>query len=63
MYPQLDLDNATGTKITIKTNHGDIKIQLFDELVPKTVKNFVELCRAKKFVGSPSHRVIKDFMI
>ena len=27
-YPQLDLANVKGTKITIQTNHGDIKVQL-----------------------------------
>ncbi|MFC6322492.1 peptidylprolyl isomerase [Companilactobacillus baiquanensis] len=63
MYPQLDLDNATGTKVTIKTNHGDIKIQLFDELVPKTVKNFVELAKKDYYNGIIFHRVIPDFMI
>ena len=55
-YPQLDLANQTGTKVTIETNHGNITIQLFDQLTPKTVKNFVEL--AQTF-----HRVIPDFMI
>lgn len=62
-YPQLDLDNATGTKVTIKTNHGDIKIQLFDDLVPKTVKNFVELAEKGYYNGIIFHRVIPDFMI
>jgi peptidyl-prolyl cis-trans isomerase B (cyclophilin B) len=50
-YPQLDLENATGTKVTIKTNQGDIKIQLFDELVPKTVKNFIELAEKSYYNG------------
>lgn len=63
MYPQLDLDNAQGTKVTIKTNHGDIQIQLFDELVPKTVKNFVELAKKGYYNGVVFHRVIPDFMI
>ncbi|WP_125588096.1 peptidylprolyl isomerase [Companilactobacillus jidongensis] len=63
MYPQLNLDSATGTKVTIKTNHGDIKIQLFDELVPKTVKNFVELAKKEYYNGVIFHRVIPDFMI
>lgn len=62
-YPQLDLDNATGTKVTIKTNHGDIKVQLFDDLVPKTVKNFVELAEKGYYNGIIFHRVIPDFMI
>lgn len=62
-YPQLDLENATGTKVTIKTNQGDIKIQLFDEIVPKTVKNFVELAEKGYYDGVIFHRVIPDFMI
>ncbi|MCS8563595.1 peptidylprolyl isomerase [Pediococcus pentosaceus] len=62
-YPQLDLENATGTKVTIKTNQGDIKIQLFDELVPKTVKNFIELAKKGYYNGVIFHRVIPDFMI
>lgn len=63
MYPQLDLENAKGTKVIIKTNHGDIKIQLFDELVPKTVKNFVELAKKGYYDGIIFHRVIPEFMI
>lgn len=62
-YPQLDLENATGTKITMKTNHGDILIQLFDDLAPKTVKNFVELAQKGYYNGIVFHRVIPDFMI
>lgn len=62
-YPQLDLENATGTKVTIKANQGDIKIQLFDELVPKTVKNFIELAEKGYYNGVIFHRVIPDFMI
>jgi len=62
-YPQLDLKNATGSVATINTNHGVIKIQLFDELVPKTVKNFVELAQKGYYNGIIFHRVIPDFMI
>ena len=62
-YPQLDLANQTGTKVTIKTNHGDIQIQLFDEVTPQTVKNFVELAQKGYYDGVTFHRVIPDFMI
>ena len=44
-YPQLDLVNVKGPKATIKTNHGEIVIQLFPEQAPKTVENFVGLAR------------------
>ncbi|EEI70854.1 MAG: peptidylprolyl isomerase [Lentilactobacillus hilgardii] len=61
--PQLDLANAQGPKATIKTNHGDIKIQLFPEQAPKTVENFVTLAEKGYYDGVTFHRVIPDFMI
>jgi peptidyl-prolyl cis-trans isomerase B (cyclophilin B) len=46
---------------------GDIKIGLFGQTVPKTVKNFVTLCNpgldGKSYAGTPFHRVIRNFMI
>lgn len=61
--PQLDLDNAKGPKATIKTNHGDIVVQLFPEEAPKTVENFVALAEKGYYNGVIFHRVIPDFMI
>lgn len=62
-FPQLDLANTVGSKATIKTNHGTITIQLFDEEAPKTVKNFVELAKKGYYNGVTFHRVIPEFMI
>lgn len=62
-FPQLHLDKQTGTTATIKTNKGDITLQLFDNLAPKTVKNFVELARDGYYDGVIFHRVIPNFMI
>ncbi|XP_064475143.1 peptidyl-prolyl cis-trans isomerase B-like [Ornithodoros turicata] len=53
---------------------GRIEIGLFGKTVPKTVKNFVELCRRHEtepskdgslvgYKGSVFHRVINDFML
>lgn len=61
--PQLDLAKATGPKATIKTNMGDITVQLFPEQAPKTVANFVELANKGYYDGVIFHRVIPDFMI
>jgi peptidyl-prolyl cis-trans isomerase B (cyclophilin B) len=62
-YPQTDLENYTGTVTTIHTNLGDLKVKLFDDLAPKTVKNFVELAEKGYYNGVIFHRIIRDFMI
>jgi peptidyl-prolyl cis-trans isomerase B (cyclophilin B) len=48
---------------TIKTNRGNIRIQLFDDKAPKTVANFEKLAGEGFYDGLKFHRVIADFMI
>jgi peptidyl-prolyl cis-trans isomerase B (cyclophilin B) len=48
---------------TIETSRGTIKLQLFDDKVPKTVKNFEDLARKGFYNGLKFHRVIADFMV
>lgn len=48
---------------TIKTDRGDIRLELFREQVPNTVQNFVELTEKGYYNGLTFHRVIPDFMI
>lgn len=62
-YPQLNLADVMAVQATIKTNQGDIKLQLFPDQAPKTVKNFVELAKQGYYKGVIFHRVIPDFMI
>ena len=62
-FPQLNLDKVEGPKATIKTNHGNIKIQLFPEQAPMTVENFVRLAQKGYYDKTIFHRVISDFMI
>jgi len=50
-------------KAVIKTNKGDITIDLFESKSPKTVENFVTLANKGFYDGLIFHRVIKDFMI
>ena len=42
---------------------GTIKIELYPELAPETVKNFITLANRGFYDGLTFHRVIKDFMI
>ena len=62
-YPQLNLADVKAVQATIKTNQGDIKLQLFPDQAPKTVKNFVELAKQGYDKGVIFHRVSPDFMI
>ena len=62
-YPQFDLANQKGPRVTIKTNMGDIKIVLFPDYAPKAVENFLGLAKKGYYDGVTFHRVIPDFMI
>ena len=49
--------------ITIKTNHGDISVELFDEKAPISCENFRQYVNDGHFDGTIFHRVIPNFMI
>lgn len=50
-------------RATIKTNKGDIRLDLFLDKTPTTVANFVNLANRGYYNGLSFHRVINDFMI
>ena len=50
-------------KAIIKTDKGDINIDLFADKTPVTVANFVNLAKKDYYKGLKFHRVISDFMI
>ena len=49
--------------ITIKTNHGDIKIKLFEDKAPISCENFRRYVEDGFFTDTIFHRVIPGFMI
>jgi len=49
--------------ITIKTNHGDISVELFEEKAPISCENFRQYIKDGHFDGTVFHRVIPNFMI
>ncbi len=57
------IDNLNAKKVTIKTNLGNIEIELFADKAPETVKNFVKLAESDFYNDTKFHRVIKGFMI
>lgn len=62
-FPQLELETVEGPKAIIKTNHGQMSLQLFPEQAPKTVANFIGLAKEGYYDGIIFHRIISDFMI
>jgi len=49
--------------ITIKTSHGDISVELFDEKAPLSCENFRQYVTDGHFSDTIFHRVIPNFMI
>lgn len=60
---------AANPVVVLETNHGNIKVELFEDKAPITVKNFLSYTDDKFYDGTIFHRVIgkehagKDFMI
>ena len=57
----LNVQNPVAT-MEVK-GYGTIKIELYPELAPETVSNFVKLANNGFYDGLKFHRVIKEFMI
>ena len=60
--PPLTIDRNKSYTASLKTDLGDIIVQLYADKVPSVVNNFVFLAREGFYDGITFHRVIKDFM-
>jgi peptidyl-prolyl cis-trans isomerase B (cyclophilin B) len=49
--------------VVMETSKGTIKIELYQDKAPVTVKNFLDYVDARHYDGTIFHRVIPDFMI
>lgn len=49
--------------VTIKTTQGTIKVELYPDVAPNTVNNFISLVQKGFYDGTIFHRVIPGFMI
>lgn len=49
--------------VVLKTNMGEIELELYPEKAPKTVANFLEYVKSNHYSGTIFHRVIDNFMI
>ena len=49
-------------RVVLRTNKGEVELELFENQAPNTVANFISLVEAKKYDGTKFHRVIPNFM-
>lgn len=54
---------ASTPRAIIHTNFGDMTVEFWPDVAPRTVDNFLKLSREKFYDGTAFHRVIKGFMI
>lgn len=55
---------ATAKEVAvIKTDAGDIVVEFWSDVAPKTVENFKKLAKEKFYDGTAFHRVMQGFMI
>ncbi|MES9899418.1 MAG: peptidylprolyl isomerase [Sedimenticola sp.] len=55
--------HAEATRVLMKTNQGDIELELDGDKAPETVKNFLRYVDEGTYNGTIFHRVINSFMV
>ncbi len=55
--------NAGENKMILKIKHGDVEIELFQDIAPNHVERIKTLVKNKKYDGVVFHRVIDGFMV
>ena len=61
--PAMTLVSGKDYTATIKTEFGNIVVDLFEKDTPMTVNSFVFLSKEKFYNGLTFHRIVKDFVI
>jgi cyclophilin family peptidyl-prolyl cis-trans isomerase/HEAT repeat protein len=57
------LSSHQNSKVILKTDEGDIELELYPDAAPFTVMNFLKLAEKNYFDGTEFHRVIGNFVI
>jgi peptidyl-prolyl cis-trans isomerase B (cyclophilin B) len=62
--PQEKTDKSAAKEVAvIDTTAGEMVLEFWPEVAPKTVENFKKLARAGFYEGTAFHRIVKGFMI
>lgn len=55
--------NAQATIVEFQTNHGNFRVNLFDQATPQTVENFLGYVDTGAYQNTIIHRSVEDFII
>lgn len=58
----LNSNAAMATVVQVKTNVGDFEINLFDEITPITVQNFLNYVSSERYDNTVMHRLLPGFV-
>lgn len=58
-----NMSNNTNEVAVIKTSAGEMVIEFWPDVAPKTVANFIKLSKQGFYDGTCFHRIIKGFMV
>ena len=61
--PMKESSNTSTPQVIIHTTSGDMTVEFWSDVAPKTVANFLKLSREGFYNGTAFHRIIKGFMI
>ena len=61
--PMKESTNPSTPQVIIHTTSGDMTVEFWSDVAPKTVANFLKLSREGFYNGTAFHRIIKGFMI
>lgn len=59
----LSVQSASATTVRVSTSLGDFSIELFDDVTPITVTNFLNYVNSGRFNGTVIHRSVPGFVI
>src|SRR5438552_18713276 len=63
LIPLFAISARAGPIVLIDTSLGKIKLELFPDKAPETVKNFLKYVDDRHYDGTIFHRVLANFMI
>jgi peptidyl-prolyl cis-trans isomerase B (cyclophilin B) len=63
VYLDVSMESGTSTTTPTTPTTGRIVIGLYGDVMPKTVRNFVQLCESNAYAGTTFYRVVSNFTI